>query len=73
MGYALIPLVVSVLLAIQHAVSSKASRASKTGVLAAVLASLVIWRYFPAWLVVATLLQVAAGVYVLIHQRLTPP
>ena len=70
MGYALIPLITSVILVVPYVFVSDASRGSKLSVLVIVLTSLVIWRYFPAWSVVATLLQVAAGVYMLVHAKL---
>lgn len=61
MGYALIPLILSIALGIHHLLFTDASRASKLVLTSAVLGSLVIWHFAPRWLVLATLLQSAAG------------
>ena len=70
MGYGFIPLIASIVLGIHHVAISDASRPSKWTVATVLAASLFIWRYHPRWLVVATLLQVAASVYVLVSMRL---
>jgi hypothetical protein len=69
MGYPLIALVASIALTLHHVAMTDASRWSKLAVGIVVLASLVIWRYAPQWLVIATLLQVGAGVYMLVYLR----
>ncbi|MBP1779448.1 MAG: hypothetical protein H6Q86_5459, partial [candidate division NC10 bacterium] len=43
----------------------EASARSRVALGSTVLASLVIWWSYPQWLVVATLLQVGASIYVL--------
>ncbi len=70
MGYAFIPIVVSIFLALQHVGISDASRKSKVTVFAIVLSSLAIWRYFPQWLVFATVLQVVVSIYMLLYLKL---
>jgi len=69
MGYALIPLMLSIALVIHHVFFTDASRGSKLVLSAAVLGSLVIWRFAPQWLIVATLLQSAAGIYMLVYLK----
>ena len=70
MGYIAIPLVASIILVIHHVAFTDASRWSKVIVASAVVGSLVIWRYFPLWLVFATLLESAASVYMLVCLRI---
>ena len=72
MGYELIPLVISVGLAIRYLMLGDASVGSKAAVTIAVGASLVIWWRYPLWLVAATLLQVGASIYVLIYLKVNP-
>jgi hypothetical protein len=69
MGYAFIPLVVSVGLGFRYVMLRNASRRSKLGVAATVTIALVIgWRFSQSlWL--ATLLQVAVSVYVLVYLK----
>jgi hypothetical protein len=69
MGYAFIPVVVSIILMLHHAAITDASRWSKFTVVGVVAVSLAIWRYAPQWLVLATLLQVVISVYMLMYLR----
>lgn len=71
MGYAFIPIIFSVVLALVYIAATEASRWSKIVVAAIVALSLVIWRLAPQWLVVATLLQVAASVYVIAYFKVS--
>ena len=71
MGYAVIPIIASVILAVHHVALAEASRRSKLTVAVVVAVSLVIWRFFPRWLIVATLLQVAVSIYALMHLQLS--
>ena len=72
MPYELIPLVISLGLAIRYLMVGDASVGSKAAVTLAVGASLVIWWRYPLWLVAATLLQVGASIYVLIYLKVNP-
>ena len=69
MLYSLIPLVVSIGLAVRYLSMMDPSIASKAAVGAAVGASLVIWWQYPGLMVAATLLQVGASLYVLIYLK----
>ena len=69
MGYAFIPVIASIILMIHHVVITEASRWSKFTVIGVVVASLVVWQYWPQWLVLATLLQVGISVYMLMYLR----
>lgn len=69
MGYALIPVIASIILLIHHVAATDASRLSKLVLTIVVLASLAIWKYFPRWLVAATVLQSAASVYMLVYLK----
>jgi hypothetical protein len=71
MPYPVIALIAALGLAGYYAFGTEASRWSKVTVAAVVLASLLIWRYRPQWLLVAQLLQAAAGIYVLVYLRVT--
>jgi hypothetical protein len=73
MGYTVIPLIVSVVLGAHHVFVSEAPRLSKLSVFTVVIASLVVWQYFPRQSVVALLLQVAVSLYMLVYLRLTGP
>lgn len=67
MFYQLIPLIASIALALYHAVVSEASRGEKIAVAAVVgLATLLWWR----GLVLATVIQSAISIYVLIRIRI---
>jgi uncharacterized membrane protein YbaN (DUF454 family) len=72
MPYAFIPMVAAILLGIRYLILGEASRRSKLAVVAVVIASLVIWWYFPEWMAVAILLQVAVSIYVLLYFKLNP-
>jgi hypothetical protein len=69
MPYELIPLFISIALAARYLLLQEASPGSKVAVGLAVGASLVIWWRYPRWLVAATLLQVAASIFVLIYLK----
>ncbi|HEY2339066.1 MAG TPA: hypothetical protein VGH75_00890 [Steroidobacteraceae bacterium] len=69
MPYELIALFVSLGLAARYLLLDGASPGSKFAVAMAVCASLVIWWRYPGLLVAATLLQVAASIYVLVYSR----
>lgn len=70
MGYVFIPLVASIVLALHHVAFTDASRWSKLALATIVLASLAIWRYYPRWMVIATVVQVGASVYMLLYLKL---
>ena len=70
MGYGVIPIIASVILAIHHVTIAEASRRSRLTVALVVTASLVIWRFFPRWIILAMLLQVVVSIYMLIHLQL---
>ena len=69
MGYPFIPLIASIILMLHHVAITDASRPSKVTVVGVVVASLAIWRYAPQWLLLATLLQVAISIYMLVYLR----
>ena len=70
--YALLPLVVSGFLVIQYLRMSDPSLASKTVVVLALAASLIVWWKYPGKLVVAVLIEVGISLFVLIYLRLHP-
>ena len=70
--YALLPLVVSGVLAIRYLSMNDPSVASKIGVVMALAVSLIVWWKFPAMLVVAVLLEVGVSLFVLIYLRVNP-
>ena len=69
MFYFLIPLFGSVLLGCQHLFLTDASRRSKIAVAVIVITSLLVFWYFPAWMVLATLLQVGVSLYMLLYLK----
>ncbi len=69
MGYSVIPVIASIVLVLHHVVITDASRWSKLFVATVVAASLAIWRYYPQWLIFATLMQVGASIYMLGYLR----
>ena len=69
MGYDLIPVIASIALVIHHVALTDASRQSKVVVVTIVTVSLAIWRYHPQWLILATLLQVGASIYMLVYLK----
>ena len=71
MPYEVIPLIASVALAFHHVAIAEASRRSKIAVAFVVAVSLVIWWNFPGWILLATVLQAAAGIYVLVCIRIS--
>ncbi len=71
MPYGLIPLIASVLLGIYHAVVSDAPALSKYLVSVVVVGALLVWWQLPRWLLVATIVQSAISIYVLVHIRLS--
>ena len=71
MPYPVIALVAAVALSGYYVLGTEASRWSKVTVAAVVLASLLMWWYRPQWLLVAQLLQAAAGIYVLVYLKVT--
>ena len=72
MPYELVALVISGGLAVRYLIMREASVRSKAAVAVAVGASLLIWWQYPQWLVAATLLQVAASIYVLVYLKVNP-
>ena len=70
MGYGFIPLIASIVLLLHHIALTDASRRSKSVVATAVGASLVVWQYYPRWLIFATVVQAGASVYMLIYLKL---
>ncbi len=69
MGYGFILVVAAVILALRHLAFTDASRWSKLAVATIVIASLVISRYAPQWMVLPTLLQVGASIYMLVYWK----
>ncbi|MFB3105210.1 MAG: hypothetical protein ACE1ZA_09790 [Pseudomonadales bacterium] len=69
MGYAVIPIVASIVLMLHHVVVTDAPSKSKWFVAIVVAASMAVWRFFPQWIVLATLTQVAASVYMLVYLK----
>jgi hypothetical protein len=72
MPYALIAMLAALLLGVRYLVLGDASLRSKIAVVAAVVASLVIWWYFPQWMVVAILLQVGVSLFVMLYLKVNP-
>ena len=70
MAYEVIPLIASVALAFHHVMIAEASRGSKCVVSLVVAVSLIIWWKYPGWLLLATALQAAVSIYVLVHLKL---
>jgi hypothetical protein len=69
MPYGLIPLIASIILGIRYLALEEASGRSKVTVATIVAAGLLIWWRYPQWLLVATLLQAAVSIYVLIYLK----
>jgi hypothetical protein len=69
MPYGLIPLIASVVLGVRYLAFEEASGGSKVGVATIAAAGLLIWWRYPQWLLVATLLQAAVSIYVLIYLK----
>ena len=70
--YHLIALVASIALGTRYVSLDDASLRSKIVVGLTVVVALVIWWWYSEWLVLATMLQVAVGIYVLLYLRLNP-
>ena len=70
MGYGIIPLFAAVILGIHHVFLSDASWRSKAIVAVLVAASLAIRKNAPPWPVIATLVQVGVGIYLLVRLRI---
>jgi hypothetical protein len=70
MPYDVIPLIASILLGAYYVLLGEASRRSQVAVAVTVGTALLIWWCFPRWHLVATLLQVAVSIYVLMYLRL---
>jgi hypothetical protein len=71
-GYSLIPLLAAIALGFHFVVIVDASPRSKAIIGGMVVLSLVLFFRIPRYLVVATLLQVAASIYVLVYLKLRP-
>jgi hypothetical protein len=69
MPYGLIPFIASVILGVRYLALEEASGGSKLAVAGIVAAGLLIWWRYPQWLLVATLLQAAVSIYVLIYLK----
>ena len=69
MIYGAIPLVASIILGFRYLALKEASGGSKVAVAAIVAAGLLVWWRYPQWLLVATLLQSAISIYVLVYLR----
>ena len=69
MGYGVIPVIASIVLAIHHVAITDASRRSKVVIGTLVTASLVIWQFYPRWAVLATVVQVGASMYMLVYLK----
>ena len=72
MPYELIAVVAATALAIRYVIIRDASAWSRALVVLAVAASLMIWWRYPAFTVVATLVQVAVSIFVLVYLRVNP-
>lgn len=70
MPYGLIPLIGSIALAIYFLMLDDTTLRARIAVAGVVTFSLVLWWNFPRWSLLATLLQVVVGIYVLLHLRL---
>jgi hypothetical protein len=71
MPYALITLILAAGLAAYYVLGTDASRWSKAVVAVIVIASLLVSRYRPQWLLVAQVIQAAAGIFVLVYLKVT--
>ena len=69
MGYGVVPIIASILLAVHHVAATDATRRSKLLVGLVVGASPAIWWYYPNWLVLAMLVQVRVSIYMLVYLR----
>ena len=69
MPYGLIALLASAVLGVRYLADEDASTGSKVAVAAFVAAGLLIWWRYPQWLLVATLVQAAVSIYVLIFLK----
>lgn len=70
MPYSLIPLLASIILGAVHVTATGASTLSKLVVSLLIGASLFVWWAYPQWLIVATLIQVAVSIYVIVYLRI---
>jgi hypothetical protein len=59
----------SVVLGVRYLALEDASGKSKVAVASIVAAGLLIWWRYPQWLLVATLLQAAVSIYVLVYLK----
>jgi hypothetical protein len=69
MGYTAIPLIASIALALHHVVATEAPRLSKMTITLVIVSSLVFSQYFPRWSILATVVQAAASVYMLLYLK----
>jgi hypothetical protein len=69
MPYGLIPLIASVILGVRYLALAETSGGSKVAVASIVAAGLLIWWRYPQWLLIATLVQAAVSIYVLIYLK----
>jgi hypothetical protein len=69
MPYGLIPLIASVILGVRYLAHDEASGGSKVALASIVAGGLLIWWRYPQWLLVATLVQAAVSIYVLIYLK----
>ena len=72
MPYALIAMLAAIILGGRYVFLGEVSLRSKIAVAAAVLASLVIWWYYPQWMIVAIMLQVGVSFFVLLYLKVNP-
>ena len=69
MPYSLIPLIGSLILGCIYVMNTDASSRSKLIISIIVAMSVVIWRWYPQLLLLATLLQTGVSVYVLVYLK----
>ncbi|MGH9365403.1 MAG: hypothetical protein ACRD1B_09095 [Thermoanaerobaculia bacterium] len=69
MGYAFVPLVLSLGLGLWYVTLRHASYGSKLAVVVVVAVALTIWLRYPQLLWLATLLQVAICIYLLVYRN----
>ena len=72
MPYTLIAMLAAVVLGVRFLFLGDPSSRLKVGVATAVVVSFVIWWYFPEWMVVSVLLQVAVSLFVLLYLKAHP-
>ena len=70
MGYGAIAPIAAIVLALHHVVFTDASIRSKLIVAMVVATSFAVGKFLPEWAIAATLMQIAASVYMLVYLKL---